>query len=169
MFLTEANLSDLLQEEMLKLNVNGRTKTQRKLIYSESKKNKVTIHNCTFIGNSATASENDNNLYGGNVLYLIPRSLSLTNNYFRANNGEGSDVIIVNVFRKSAKSVSLLKKLMKSKEEILLISNCLFEISKNSDSSIFFLLGNYGSQFEVKKYTLKKKNKHLKKSIFVNI
>lgn len=109
------------------------------------------IHYCKFISNTATSTVNNEKLFGGSSLYLTARTMSILNNYFNLNKGEGSDVRIVNNFNKNLNSIS--SKIRRLSNEAVVIENCQFNINNKLDSSLFFIRGNYGPKFELRRCT----------------
>ena len=117
-------------------------------IYSESKKNQVGIYFCTFLNNVASNEKTDDNLYGGSSLYLTARTVKVLNNNFRSNSGY--DVKIVNRFNKqqTKSSFFFLDKFYYNNKN-LMISDCTFEVSRNTLCSIFYSSGD-GLPYELR-------------------
>lgn len=114
-------------------------------VYSHSKKNVVKIHYCSFEGNTASEGYKADNLYGGSSAYVIARTITVLNNKFRNNNGEG-DFRIVNNFKTPATG-----SLFFLNNDKLLIADCQFEVGSKSTCALYFYGGNYGASYELRK------------------
>ena len=105
--------------------------------------NEVLIKDCSFISNQATLQSSSNDLFGGSAIYLRSEKRFVNNCRFKANRGRGGALKVSNDFKSDA---SLLNKkkiidIDSSSLNSFVISNCNFEITKDSMSSIVFEKG----------------------------
>ena len=107
-------------------------------IYSVSSLNLVTVAYCNFENNHATAAVSTTAKYGGSGAFITARSSIILNNHFSDNQGPGPDLRIYNRY-----STTLNDQPIKNANlGHIIISNCMFEIGKNSQSSLFYDHGN---------------------------
>lgn len=140
------NLIDLLNDVTLEgLSFESCSATIGGAIYIQSSSvlNTVKITKCSFTGNEATSNE------GGSAIYMSTRKGIITFCVFKNNLGPGSSVKIVNDFELAKDSSSLIK-LFDEKEILVSVSECKFEINKESSSSVFYVAGRDGANFEIK-------------------
>ena len=118
-------------------------------IYSNSAESTVIIKGCIFKGNKATSSESDGlQLYGGSAIFLTVKKGKVIGNIFKDNIGDGGSVKVQNNFEQDETKINSMKLL---NDNVLLISDCSFEINKNSDCCLSYLRGNNGVLVKLQK------------------
>lgn len=118
-------------------------------IYSSSKNNQAIVRNCIFTNNDAylTKANSEDGKYGGSAIFMTARNGLLSSNILRGNKGDTA-VKLYNHFDKEEESNKL--KILENDQAKVLISNCKFEISKESSSCLYYFLGNDASPFELR-------------------
>lgn len=112
-------------------------------IQSSSVLNTVTIKKCYFTGNEATSND------GGSAIIMSTMKGIMSLCKFKSNLGPGSTVKLVNDFELAKDSSSLIK-LFDEKEIMVSVSECKFEINKEFSSSVFYVAGRDGANYEIK-------------------
>ena len=123
-------------------------------IYSVSDRVPITITKCKFDSNKLIDSQST--LKGGSAIYLRSQIGSIKMCKFINNMNADSSVKIENDFdeNKASRILSINKQNDDAvvNENSILISECDFEINKDSKSSIYFILGNSVTNIEVTQY-----------------
>lgn len=119
-------------------------------IYSKSVKSVANVKYCNFNGNKATAPKSTtNNNFGGSAIFLMIHEGNFDSNTFKENKGIGGALKIINNFPEDDKSFFSMKLLGSANHGSVYISDCSFEIEKDSDCSLFYVSGNNGAFVEV--------------------
>ncbi|KAK8837937.1 hypothetical protein M9Y10_035879 [Tritrichomonas musculus] len=113
-------------------------------MHSRSLKSVANVKYCRFNANKALAQKGNGNNYGGSAIYLMILEGNFESNTFTNNKGVGGALKIINNFPEQ----NLFKKLLGVYGSII-ISDCSFEIEKDSDCSLFYLRGNNGVSVEL--------------------
>ena len=120
-------------------------------VYSTFELNIVKINSCRFIETSSLSTSNDD-LSGGNAIYINVKLGSITRCSFKECKGNGGSVKIINNFEanNNQNALSFLNYHFDDVQKSLLIDDCFFEINDNSKSSIYYVNGKSGSLLKVK-------------------